>query len=335
MKLKKCFTVIMLMLLIPLASCASVGNEITGEVDKVIQCRITASDANVKDVLDTVVFSGYEAEYLLEYFTYAEYYEIVDSVGYPRSFTVSFYILGENGEYVPMYDREGILNEYFVQDTDTVYSNSLNLGNLPGVYEKLLGYIIDKGSSGGYFCKISTDYAPSSFVRVAANEGREMYKLLTESGYVTDIDRTDNEKVCIIISYSGASFKTFYVYEDDFVYEYDYDATGEIFTPIGMADGLYGKAKNLLESSLYTSRDKDVEAGVRLTQIDVRTKPGNYYSVHDFFDVGCIYLIKEDNEEDYYSLFFNDINKYYYDVIIETLKARDDIAEVIIKYVDE
>ena len=120
MKLKKFLAVIILFLLITLASCAVGEVEENTDVGSDIECRIIACDARKDDVLDEIALTGKEAEELLVYFTHSEYDEAVDSIMFPRSFTVSFYTYDENGECVPMYDSDGVLNEFFVQDTDTV-----------------------------------------------------------------------------------------------------------------------------------------------------------------------------------------------------------------------
>ena len=187
--MKRFFVLILtLVLAAALASCEGIGDGAFMGTSLKIECRITACDTRGSDVLDEITLTGSEAEVLLEYFTRLEYYETVGSIMFPRSFTVSFYIYDENGECVPMYDSDGVLNEFFVQDTDMVYSNSLNLGNLPGAYEKLFGYIIEKGSTGGYFCYIRNSQTGHTSTRISGEPVRNMYQMLTESTYHTDND---------------------------------------------------------------------------------------------------------------------------------------------------
>ena len=333
--MKRFFVLILtLVLAAALASCEGIGDGAFMGTSLKIECRITACDTRGSDVLDEITLTDSEAEVLLEYFTRSEYYETVESIMFPRSFTVSFYIYDENGECVPMYDSDGVLNEFFVQDTDMVYSNSLNLGNLPGVYEKLFGYIIEKGSTGGYFCYIRNSQTGHASTRISGEPVRNMYQMLTESTYQTDNDRTAEEKEYIVLSFWGAANGEFYIYSDDYVEVFDSQSTTSLYQPMGVASGLYAKAKSVFESSLYTLREKDVDAsGMWLTRIGVRTKSDKDYTVSDFVDVGCIYVIEE--EENYYSLFFHDMNEYYYSQAVEALERREDIVEVVRIYVDE
>ena len=344
MRARKLLPLIIIVIIIPLAlaSCEGIGDgALIGDIEldgERIVCTVEAYTYDHR-LRDSFKMDGTPANELFAYFTESEFeYEALEGDLMMKPYIVVYFerynLKGEKLSDVE--PDSGLKYEYRVFADDELMQKFSDkqgyqtLGYPDGVYQKLVDLFAVRSASNGYFCSIANDYAEVAFVTVDAKKGYEMHKLLTEGEYLTDIERTDDENAYFVINYSGASDKSYLVYEDDFVYEYylSLDSNNsDPFKLLGRASGLYAKAKSLFESSLYTLRDKDVAAsGVWLTRIDVRTKPGEY-SVYDFVDVGCIYIIEE--EENYYSLFFYDTNEYYYDRAIATLEAREDIVEVI------
>ena len=333
MKLKKFLAVIILFLLITLASCAVGEVEENTDVGSDIECRIIACDARKDDVLDEIALTGKEAEELLVYFTHSEYDEAVDSIMFPRSFTVSFYTYDENGECVPMYDSDGVLNEFFVQDTDTVYSNTVLMGNLPGAYEKLFGYIIEKGSSGGYFCNIYQSKTLHAVTRSSGESARNMYQTLTESTYQTDIDRTTVEKEYIILGFWGAESTEYYIYSDDYVEVFNSQSTTSLYEPKGTLTGIYQKAVDMYIGALQRVTEDDKAAGYKLNSLGILGSGAQVPALTDFSDIGCIFV------EEYYTsetapgeiaynifLYFESCSPEELEEKIAILEAREDVT---------
>ncbi len=293
-------TAILLMLSLITAlsvSCAGIGDgalfdDIKTDGGTGIECRITAHDVNKNDVLDDISLTGREAEELLAYFTEAEYYETVESIMSPRSFSVSFYRYGENGESIPIYDSEDALNEFFVQDTDTVYQDTAYLGNLEGAYEKLFGYIIEKGSTGGYFCNITLDDRDGVYTRAQASGEtvREMYELLETGEYITGLDRTDNEKAYVCLAFWGAEDATYYIYSDDYVEIFDSQSTTDLYKPIGMLEGIYQKALDMYLGTLRGVKEDEKAAGYKLNSLIILGSGAQVPTVSDFLDIDCIFV---------------------------------------------
>lgn len=332
-RLKKVFYILLAALMIlPLVSCEGIGDGAFMGTSSKIECRITACDTRGSDVLDEVTLTGSEAEVLLEYFTRSEYYETVESIMFPRSFTVSFYIYDENGECVPMYDSDGVLNEFFVQDTDRVYSNSLNLGNLPGAYEKLFGYIIEKGSTGGYFCYIRNSQTWHINTRISGEPVRNMYQMLTDGTYQTDNDRTAEEKEYIVLSFWGAAKGEFYIYSDDYVEEFDSQSTTSLYQPKGTLTGIYQKALDVYYETLETLTEDEV--GYKLNSLSLLGNGKQVPTLEDFADIGCIsveeiYTSESSSGEIAYHLilYFESCTIEQLDEKISVLKNRDGIVD--------
>lgn len=331
MKFKKYFTVIVMLLLITLTACAVDGYEEDADASLKIECQITACDTRASEVLDEVTITGNEAEELLVYFTRSEYYELVDSTMFPRSFTVSFYTYDENGERVPMYDGDGVLNEFFVQDTDTVYSNLLSLGNLPGAYEKLFGYIIEKGSTGGYFCYIRNSQTWHINTRMSGEPVRNMYQMLTDGTYQTDNDRTAVEKEHIVLDFWGTVNDEFYIYSDDYVEEFDSQST-TLYQPKGTLTGIYQKALDAYYETLEPLTEDEV--GYQLDSLSLLGNGKQVPTLEDFADIGCIsveviYTSEKSSGEIAYHLilYFESCTIEQLDEKISVLKTRDGIID--------
>ena len=332
MKFKKYFTVVVMLFLITLTACTVDAYEEDENASLKIECQITACDKRASDVLDEVTITGNEAEELLVYFTRSEYFELVESIMFPRSFTVSFYTYDENGERVPMYDGDGVLNEFFVQDTDTVYSNSLSLGNLPGAYEKLFGYIIEKGSTGGYFCYIRNSQTWHINTRMSGESVRNMYQMLTDGTYQTDNDRTAEEKEYIVLSFWGAVTGEFYIYSDDYVEEFDSQSTTSLYQPKGTLTGIYQKAIDVYYETLETLTEDEV--GYKLNSLSLLGNGKQVPTLEDFADIGCIsveeiYTSESSSGEIAYHLilYFESCTIEQLDEKISVLKTRDGIID--------
>ena len=331
--MKRFFVLILtLVLAAALASCEGIGDGAFMGTSLKIECRITACDTRGSDVLDEITLTGSEAEVLLEYFTRSEYYETVDSIMFPRSFTVSFYIYDENGECVPMYDSDGVLNEFFVQDTDMVYSNSLNLGNLPGAYEKLFGYIIEKGSTGGYFCYIRNSQTWHINTRISGEPVRNMYQMLTDGTYQTDNDRTAMEKEYIVLGFWGAANGEFYIYSDDYVEEFDSQSTTSLYQPKGTLTGIYQKALDAYYETLEPLTEDEV--GYKLNSLSLLGNGKQVPTLENFADIGCIsveeiYTSESSSGEIAYHLilYFESCTIEQLHEKISVLKMRDGIID--------
>ena len=330
--MKRFFVLILtLVLAAALASCEGIGDEAFMGTSLKIECRITACDTRGSDVLDEITLTGSEAEVLLEYFTHSEYYETVESIMFPRSFTVSFYIYDENGECVPMYDSDGVLNEFFVQDTDRVYSNSLNLGNLPGAYEKLFGYIVEKGSTGGYFCYMDHSQTGHTSTRISGEPVRNMYQMLTDGTYQTDNDRTAEEKEYIVLSFWGAANGEFYIYSDDYVEVFDQQST-TLYQPKGTLTGIYQKALDAYYETLEPLTEDEV--GYKLNSLSLLGNGKQVPTLEDFADIGCIsveeiYTSESSSGEIAYHLilYFESCTIEQLEKKIAVLKNRDGIVD--------
>lgn len=328
MKFMKCLAVIAAALLLFLASCTDGEAGKTTEHNREIECRITASDIKKSDVLDSVTLTGDEAEALLAYFTYSEYYDPLETIGSPRSFTVSFFCYDENGVPVPMYDSDGVLNEYFVQDTGAVYSNSQYLGNLPDAYEKLFGYVIEKGSTGGYFCNIYQSQTGQTMIRASGDLVREIYHFIAEGAYRMDIDRTDIEKEYINLSFWGAENANFYIYSDDYVEKFDSGSATDLFQPLGTLEGVYQKARDTLRFTLNTKTEAEYEAGNKLNSVIISGPGERSYSVLDFREVDCIFVedISVSPEDFYmYALYFENCTPQELEEKVIALQSRGDL----------
>ena len=342
-RLKKVFYILLAALMIlPLVSCEGIGDgALIGDLDgeRVVATVEAYSSDNV--LYDSFKMDGTPANELFAYFTETEFaYEPLEGDLMMKPYiAVSFERYSLTGDKLSDVDGEsGLRYEYRVFSDNQLMQKFSDqqgyeiLAYPDGLYQRLVEHFAVRSASNGYFCSIATDNA-WVFIPTAPVKGYELHKLLTDSEYITDLDRTDNEKAYVLVSFIGASDKSYYIYEDDYVEVFDSQSPTSLYQPMGVASGLYAKAKSVFESSLYTLREKDVEAGVWLTRIGVRTKSDKDYSPSDFAGIGCIYVIEE--EENYYSLFFHDMNEYYYDQAVETLKAREDIVEVVRIYVDE
>lgn len=339
--MKKYYAVLLAVLTVfSLASCEGIGDgALIGDLDgERIVCTLEAYSSD-HYLFDSFKMDGTPANELFAYFTETEFeYEEIASNMMPKPYiAISFERYSLTGEKLSDVDVEsGLRYEYRVFSDNQLMQKFSDqqgyeiLAYPDGLYQRLVELFAVRSASNGYFCSIATDYA-WAFKPAASGQGFELYKLLTESEYITDHDRTDVEKSFVIVSFIGASDKTYYIYEDDYVECWDNMYLS--CEPLGMVSGLYAKAKSVFESSLYTLREMDVEAGVWLTRIGVRTKSDKDYTASDFAGVGCIYVIEE--EENYFSLFFYSMNEYYYEQTVETLKAREDIVEVVRIYVDE
>lgn len=342
--MKRFFVLILtLVLAAALASCEGIGDgALIGDLDgERIVCTLEAY-SSAHYLFDSFKMDGTPANELFAYFTETEFeYEEIASNMMPKPYiVVSFERYSLTGDKLSDVDGEsGLRYEYRVFSDNQLMQKFSDqqgyeiLAYPDGLYQRLVEHFAVRSASNGYFCSIATDNA-CVFIPTAPVKGYELHKLLTDSEYITDLDRTDNEKAYVLVTFIGASDKSYYIYEDDYVEEFDSQSTTSLYQPMGVASGLYAKAKSVFESSLYTLREKDVDAsGMWLTRIGVRTKSDKDYTVSDFAPVGCIYVIEE--EENYYSLFFHDMNEYYYDQAVEALERREDIVEVVRFYVDE
>ena len=340
---KYCSLLLAMLMIFSLTSCEGIGDgALIGDLDgERIVCTVEAYSGD-NDLYDSFKMDGTPANELFAYFTETEfeYHPLEGDLMMKPYIVVSFERYSLTGEKLSDIDGESGLRYEYRVFTDNKLMQKLADGQgyqtiayPDGLYQRLVELFAVRSASNGYFCSIMTDNA-WVFIPTAPVKGYELHKLLTDSEYITDLDRTDNEKAYVLVSFIGASDKSYYIYEDDYVEEFDSQSTTSLYQPMGVASGLYAKAKSVFESSLYTLREKDVDAsGMWLTRIGVRTKSDKDYTVSDFAPVGCIYVIEE--EENYYSLFFHDMNEYYYDQAVEALERREDIVEVVRIYVDE
>ena len=340
---KYCSLLLAMLMIFSLTSCEGIGDgALIGDLDgERIVCTVEAYSGD-NDLYDSFKMDGTPANELFAYFTETEfeYHPLEGDLMMKPYIVVSFERYSLTGEKLSDVDGESGLRYEYRVFTDNKLMQKLadsqgyqTIAYPDGLYQRLVELFAVRSASNGYFCSIMTDNA-WVFIPTAPVKGYELHKLLTDSEYITDLDRTDNEKAYVLVSFIGASDKSYYIYEDDYVEVFDSQSTTSLYQPMGVASGLYAKAKSVFESSLYTLREKDVDAsGMWLTRIGVRTKSDKDYTVSDFAPVGCIYVIEE--EENYYSLFFHDMNEYYYDQAVEALERREDIVEVVRIYVDE
>ena len=340
---KYCSLLLAMLMIFSLTSCEGIGDgALIGDLDgERIVCTVEAYSGD-NDLYDSFKMDGTPANELFAYFTETEfeYHPLEGDLMMKPYIVVSFERYSLTGEKLSDVDGESGLRYEYRVFTDNKLMQKLadsqgyqTIAYPDGLYQRLVELFAVRSASNGYFCSIMTDNA-WVFIPTAPVKGYELHKLLTDSEYITDLDRTDNEKAYVLVNFIGASDKSYYIYEDDYVEVFDSQSTTSLYQPMGVASGLYAKAKSVFESSLYTLREKDVDAsGMWLTRIGVRTKSDKDYTVSDFAPVGCIYVIEE--EENYYSLFFHDMNEYYYDQAVEALERREDIVEVVRIYVDE
>ena len=207
------------------------------------------------------------------------------------------------------------------------------MGNLPGAYEMLFGYIIEKGSSGGYFCNIYQSKTLHAVTRSSGESARNMYQTLTESTYQTDIDRTTVEKEYIILGFWGAESTEYYIYSDDYVEVFNSQSTTSLYEPKGTLTGIYQKAVDMYIGALQRVTEDDKAAGYKLNSLGILGSGAQVPALTDFSDIGCIFV------EEYYTsetapgeiaynifLYFESCSPEELEEKIAILEAREDVT---------
>lgn len=311
-------------------------------------CTLELYTSNKQEKLDEALIQGAEAEDLLEYLSSATepYIEGIDDdlMGY-NYVIASFERYDKNGNKLPDHDGStGALQRYFVRDNDNIDQGNMmlsygwsSLGRLKGAYEKLFGYIAEKGSSQGIFCHIGTENAPMATFRISGAKARARYILLSEGNYRTDMDRTALEHTYVILSFYGAVDATYYVYSDDYVEEFNsYPYTNaSMFIALGFLDGIYEYCLELFEEALDYTTDEEYEAGVKLNCLEVQIEPetSRVFYLSDFEDIGCVYLKSVSQDPHSYMLYFHDCNKADLEEKLENLKVRTYVKDASLIYI--
>ena len=327
-------------LLLTLPSCAGIGDgALIGDLDgERIVCTVEAYTFD-HELRDSFRMDGAPANELFAYMTGYEYDNRALEGDYMMAqyVTVTFERYNLKGEKLSDVDpKSGLKYQYRVfVDDETMQKLSdgkgyQTLGYPDGMYERIVGYFAVRSSSNGYFCSISPVKSPHANINVPAQAGYKMYKSLTEGEYGNNYPGLNLVKPgCYIISFGGASNKCYYIFENDFVCEYELSIdsnNADPMKPLGRLNGIYKQAEELFLLSLKNQSNLDTEAGMKLNCIQVNTKPGEY-SADDFAEVGCIYLDKRD--ENSYIVYFPRKIKYEFDQCLELLKAREDLIEVL------
>lgn len=355
MKIRIIAYIIAVLMILPLTSCIGIGDGAliddikTSEADgKRVVCTLELYGSNEHIKYDEAVFEGAEAEALLEYLLSAKepYIEGVDDdyMGY-NYMVASFEKYDKDGNKLPNYDMEsGATSVFYIRDNDKVDQGNMTLGfgraplgYLEGAYEKLFGYIEKYGASKGYFCNISTENAPHATIRASGDSVYECFAMLSEGNYLTGMDRTDEVQTYIILSFWGAEDKIYYVYSDDYVYQYGINLdTDSLYQPLGFLDGIYDYCLGLYEDALDNLTDEERAAGVKLNCLQVKMKPNisRIFYLSDFEDIGGIYLKYQNSSDGYYTLVYfesctpEELKEKI--SVIEKLEVVDEVSEVLI-----
>lgn len=344
-RLKKLFSLLIVTLMIlPLASCAGIGDgALIGDIEldgERIVCAVEAYTGD-NELLDSFKMDGAPANELFAYMTEYEYDEqVIDSIMSDPYVVVSFERYDLKGVKLSDLDPEnGRKYQYRVTGNDNTAQRSAEseyydrLGNANGLYQKIVELFNVRSQSNGYFCSIYSSEPYSAYVKAKADSGYRLYKLLTDAEYITGLDRTANEKAYYIIGFNGASDKSYYVYEDDFVEEFDSTVEdGDLYKPLGHVKGIYATAERYFIEALKTTNNKDREVGAYLNRLTVRTKTG-IMTVNDFSDIGCVYLEKDNpsmkNGEYCWRVYFQRVSSLYeLEQKAKILEAREDVTYV-------
>ncbi len=341
-----------------LSSCVGVGDGALFDDIKTSEpsgertvCTLELYTSNKSEKLDEAMLEGAEAEELLEYLSSAATPNIEavddDCMGY-NYMVVSFEQYDKDGNKIPNFDTEtGAMSVFYVRDNDNVDQGNMllsfgrsRLGYLEGAYDKLFGYFADYGGSMGYFCTVSTSYAPHASVRAAGEKVRDMYLLLSEFEFPsdTDIPRNGIETSYVMLSFWGAADADYYVYSDDYVEAFNAEpfVNSSLFKPLGYLDGAYEKAIELFEDSLNMFTEEELDAGVKLNCLQVKMKMNisRIFYLSDFEDIGGIYLKHLTLSDGYYAWVYfescthNELKKKI--SAIEKLDVVDDVSEIFI-----
>ncbi len=334
--MKRSYLIFLLILSLVLPSCAGIGDgALIGDIElegERIVCTVEAYTGD-NELLDSFKMDGAPANELFAYITEYEYDEqVIDSIMSDPYVVVSFERYNLKGDKLSDVDaKTGRKYQYRVTENDNAAQFAAereyyeSIGNASGLYQKIVELFNVRSKSNGYFCSVYSSEPYSAYVKAKADSGYSFYKLLTEAEYVTGLDRTANEKAFYVVGFNGATDKTYYIYDDDFVEELVWTAQGDdLYRGLGKLDGIYAKAQELFIESMEKVTNRERKAGVKLNCLAVTTKPGEY-SRDDFADILCVYLKRV--EGDHYLAFFNAVNEYELNQTLESLKAKNFVTD--------
>lgn len=119
------------------------------------------------------------------------------------------------------------------------------------------------------------------------------------------------------------------VYSDDYVvYTYHIGKTYEL---AGFLDGAYDRSIAFFETALKSITPEEADAGIKLNCLLVQIEPtvSRAFSVSDFEDIGCIYLLRWevndgyfDSRYEYYILYFDSCSREALEEKIANLESR-------------
>lgn len=345
MKLKKCFTVIMLMLLILLASCAGENARIN-DGTRIARGYLTAYSAD-----DTRRSSIKIAdEDLMEfYLLFSEGHYVKRIYGLPSAkpyVSIIFEKEDENGEYHSTIEYIVLSNDKVsfedpIDDTENGFR-----GKLPGAYEKALSYIADAKNEvrRAALCTITAYDAQRDTESVESAVGKsseDLFDALDGGDYVSGNDRTD-----VVMSYITVRFEPSGEYDresgytDEFrVYEDDYVIRRNVFSVTGWLDlGHFKGAYGMLVDEIEHQRkiyNEEVAAGFSFDSIMIQTSAQGDYEASDFPEIDCLRVSKliDDDVTVWWTLVIDSESAEDTLAAAEMLKTRSDVKAVCLNYI--
>jgi len=346
MKLKKLFAAIMILLLIPLASCAGGEDNVGDDGTRIARGYLTSYGADETRRSSVKIADDDLMDFYL-FFSEGDYVKGIYGLPSAKPYvSVTFEKENENGEYVSTVEYTVLPNDkvdYYDPQTDA--ENGFR-GKLPGAYDMAIAYISESKNevaraSIGRIAEYDIEGKVRRSESVIGKSSRELFYELDEADYVRGNDRTDVEHAYILVKFEptgeydreSGNTDEFRVYDDDYVMRGSVlSVSGWI--ELGHLKGAYKMLTREIDRQIEL-REKEVEAGFGFTSIMIQTAAGLEYEPADFPEVGCLRVGK---------LLDGDVTEWWILTIdseceedtlaaAEALKARADVKLVNLNYI--
>lgn len=345
MQLKSFFTVIMILLMIPLASCAGGEDNIGEDGTRIARGYLTSYSADETRRSSVKIADDDLMDFYL-FFSEGDYVKGIYGLPSAKPYvSVTFEKENENGEYVSTVEYTVLPNDKVdFYDPKTDAENGFR-GKLPGAYDMAISYISESKSevaraSLGSVAEYDIEGKVKRSESVVGKSSRKLFYELDEADYVKGNDRTDIEHAYILVKFEptgeydreSGNTDEFRVYDDDYVMRGNVlSVSGWI--ELGHLKGAYKMLTREIERQIGL-REKEVEAGFGFTSIMIQTAAGLEYELADFPEIDCLRVGKllDGDVTEWWVLTIDSESEEDTLAAAEALKVRADVKLVNLNY---